>query len=63
MTVDPASFALGIVATYAFSTALVVVLCVLESRQAKKQRDRDLDNLLADVGVACIERPTNVRSN
>ena len=63
MTLDPVSFALGIVATYAFSTLLFVVLCVVESRQAKKQRDDAADKLLAEVGIACIERPTNVRTN
>ena len=63
MILDPVSFALGIVATYAFSAALFVVLCVVESRQAKKQRDDAVDKLLADVGIACLEQPTNVRSN
>ena len=63
MTLDPVSIALGFVSAYVFSTALVVVLCVVESRQAKKQRDDAVDQLLAEVGIACIERPTNVRTN
>ncbi|KKM67457.1 hypothetical protein LCGC14_1470910 [marine sediment metagenome] len=63
MTLDPVSVAVGVVATYAFSALLLVALCVVESRQAKKERERELDRLLAEVGIACIERPMNVRSN
>ena len=63
MTLDPFSLALGFVSAYVISALLLVALCVVESRQAKKERDRELDRLLAEVGVACIERPTNVRSN
>ena len=57
------SFALGIVAAYAFSALAFVALCVAESRQAKKERDRELDRLIADVAVRCIEHPTNSRVN
>ena len=63
MTLDPVSVAVGVVATYAFSALLFVVMCVMESRKAKRVRDEALDELLAKVGVACIERPTNVRAN
>ncbi|KKL51552.1 hypothetical protein LCGC14_2294370 [marine sediment metagenome] len=63
MTLDPVSVAVGVVATYAFSALLLVALCVVESRQAKKERDRELDRLLANVGVACIERPMNAKVN
>lgn len=63
MTIDPVSFALGAVSVYAFSTVLFIALCVAESREERKQRERALDQLLAEVGVACLERPTNVRTN
>ena len=32
-------------------------------RIVELRRERALDRVLADVGVACIERPTNVRTN
>ncbi|KKM99353.1 hypothetical protein LCGC14_1148790 [marine sediment metagenome] len=63
MTLDPVSVAVGIVGTYAFSALLFVALCVVESRQAKKERERALDQVLAEVGIACIERPTDMRVN
>ncbi|KKN39158.1 hypothetical protein LCGC14_0746280 [marine sediment metagenome] len=63
MTLDPFSLALGFVAAYVISTVMFIVLCVMDLRQAKKERDRELDRLLAEVGVACIERPINVRTN
>ncbi len=63
MTLDPVSVAVVVVATYAFPALLLVALCVVESRQAKKERDRELERLLAEVGIASLERPTNVRSN
>ncbi len=63
MTLDPVSVAVGIVATYAVSLLLLLALRIAESRQAKKELDRELDRLLAEVGIACIERPMNVRSN
>jgi len=63
MTLDPFSLALGFVAAYVTSTVMFIVLCIAESRQAKKERERELDRLLAEVGIACIERPTNVRGN
>ena len=67
MNLDPLSVALGILATYAFSAALVAVMCIAESRQARKKLDEEVDEavdqLLARVAVRCIERPTNMRSN
>ena len=63
MALDPVSVAVGIVAAYGFGAVLFVGLCVAESRQAKKERERELDRLLAQVGVACIEQPMNVRVN
>ena len=63
MALDPVSIALCVVATYAFSAVLFVVLCVVESRPAKKERERALDQSLVEVGIACIERPTNIREN
>ena len=63
MTLDPVSVAVGILAAYAFSGALLAVMCVAESRQAKKERDRDVDELLADVALRCIEHPTDARVN
>ena len=59
MTLDPVSVAVGVVATYAFSALMFVVMCVVELRQAKKERERTVDNVLAEVGVACIEQPTD----
>lgn len=63
MTLDPVSIAVGIVAAYGFSAVLLVGLCVAESRQAKKERERELDKVIAGVAVRCIERPMNVRMN
>ena len=66
MSLDPVSVALGFVAAYVLSGVAFVALCMAELRQekkAKKERDRALDRLIAEVGIACIERPTNVRSN
>ncbi len=34
-----------------------------EGTGRRKQRDDAGDELIAEVGIACIERPTNVRSN
>ena len=58
MTLDPVSVAVGVIATYAFSALLFVVMCVMESRQTKKERDRALDEVIADVAIRCIEHPT-----
>ena len=63
MALDPVSVAVGIVAAYAFSAVLLIVMCVVESRQAKKERDEAVDRLVAKVAVACIEQPMNVRVN
>ena len=39
----------------------------IQARRIKRiieaRRDRALDQLLSDVAIRCIERPTNVRSN
>ena len=63
MTLDPVSVAVGILATYAFSSALVAVMCIAESRAARKERDEAVDDLMAKVAVRCIDRPTDVRVN
>jgi len=63
MTLDPVSLALGFVSAYVFSTVLVAVMCIAESRAARKERDRALDQLLSDVAIRCIERPTDVPIN
>ncbi len=63
MTLDPFSFVVGIVACLVFCGVLGAVLEFADWRQAKKERDEALDRLLAEVGVACIEQPTNVRVN
>ena len=67
MTLDPVSVAVGILATYAFSAALVAVMCIAESRQARKKLDEEVDEavdqLIARVAVRCIERPTDSRVN
>ncbi len=43
-------------------------LCVYHALKVRDDREREerdaaLDELLADVAVRCIERPTNVRCN
>ncbi len=67
MTLHPPSFAFGFIAAYAFSVAffavLVGVTCGLSWWKERKERAETLDELLADVAIRCIERPTNVRSN
>ncbi len=63
MTLHPGSFALGFIAAYLFSLVVVSLALWGESRHAKKQRDDALEKLLVEVGIACIERPTNVRTN
>ena len=63
----PPSFALGFIAAYALSIAFFAVLVgvtyALSWWKERKERAETLDQLLAEVGVACIERPTNVRTN
>ena len=67
MTLDPLSVAVGIVATHAFSAMLFGVLVFVDQRRARKERDRALDKLLADVAIKCVESrvetPTDVRVN
>ena len=63
MALDPVSVAVGIVATFVFSALIVAGELYVELRQAKKQRDDAADKLLAEVGIACLERPTSVRTN
>ena len=63
MTLDPFSLALGFVSAYVISTVMFIMLCVMDLREAKKQRDRTLDKLLTDVAISCLEHPTNVRTN
>ena len=61
------SFALGFIAAYALSIAffavLVGVTCALSWRKEQKERDRALDELIADVAIRCIEHPTDARVN
>ena len=63
MTLDPVSVALGFVAAYVFSCVAFIALCVVESREGKKRQGRALDQALANVAVASLEQPTNVRTN
>ena len=67
MTLDPVSVAVGILGTYAFSTALVALLvfhfAMRRARKARKERDEALGDMMARVAVRCIERPTDVRTN
>ena len=66
MTLDPVSFALGVVAAYVFScVALVVLICMAERAlsDVEKERDEAVDQLLARVAVRCAERPTDSRVN
>ncbi len=63
----PPSFVLGFFAAYAFSVAFFAVLVgvtyALSRWKERKERAQTLDQLIAGVGIACIERPTDVRSN
>ena len=67
MAFDPVSFALGILATYAFSTALVAMLffhfAMRRARKARKELDEALGDMMARVAVRCAERPTDSRVN
>ena len=65
MTFDPFSFALGVVAVYAFSIALLASLVgvtyALVWWKERKERHEAVDQLMARVAVRCIERPTDAR--
>ncbi len=63
MTIHIPSLILGSILTYALSAALLILMCVFDRRREKKVRNRELDQLLTEVGIACIERPTDVREN
>ena len=63
MSLDPVSVAVGILAAYAFSAALVAVLIFFARRAADKQRDEAVEQLIVRVAVRCIERPTDARVN
>ena len=64
MTLHLPSILLGVLLTYAFSVVLVGVLVFVNNRvRARKERDRALDKLLADVAIKCVETPADVRVN
>lgn len=63
MTIDIPSFVVGLMFTWALSCVVIGVMVAIDWWQEKKKRERALDQLLAEVGIACIERPTNVRYN
>ena len=63
MTLHPASFALGFIAAYLFSLLVLGLALWGSLRQEKKQRDDALDELLTNVGIACVETPTDVPTN
>ena len=67
MTFDPVSFALGVVATYAFSIALLASLVgvtyALVWWKERTERKEAVDQLMARVALRCIERPANERCN
>ena len=58
--------ALGAVIVFLLSLAAHYTL-LDENRQLKREvvefRNQELERLLADVAMQCIERPTNARSN
>lgn len=63
MTIHIPSLILGSLLTYALSAVLLILMCAVDLRREKKVRDRELDRLLAEVAIACIERPSDVREN
>lgn len=63
MTIHIPSLVLGCVLSYVLAAVLLILICAFAWRQEKKERERALDQLLAEVGIACIERPTDVREN
>lgn len=63
MTIHIQSLILGCVLSYVLAAVLLILICAFEWRREKKERQRALDQLLAEVGIACLERPTDVRTN
>ena len=67
MTLDPVSVAVGVLATFTFSSLVVAVLCIPNARRLRKQpvldQEREVDKLLADVAIRCMEIPTNLSVN
>lgn len=60
---DPRSFVLGFMAAYAFSIIVFVALLLIDAWQARKVRDEALNRVIANVAVACLETPTDVKVN
>ena len=54
------SIALGFVGAYVFSFWVMAVLLFINQRRTKKDRDKQLDQLLADVAIQCIGRSSAV---
>ena len=63
MTIHLPSLFLGLVIPYVIPVLLISMIVMIGRRRAKKERDRELDRLLAEVAIACIERPSDVREN
>ena len=67
MTLDPVSVAVGILATFAFSSLVAAVVCIPKARRLRKElawdQERALDKLLAEVAIRAIQIPTNLSVN
>lgn len=50
-------------AAYAFSIIVCAALLLLHWWQARTARDEALNRVMANVAVACLDRPINVRTN
>lgn len=57
------SLVLGFLSVFTASGIFVGVMCAIGLRRAVKERERALDQVLAEVAIRCIERPTNVKVN
>ncbi len=63
MSLDPFSVAVGFMSALVLSGVLGAALLVADWWEARKVRDDALDELMSDVAIRCIERPTNVKVN
>lgn len=67
MTLHLPSILIGFGLAYWISGVVLSIMYALDRRQARQatlaKTGRDVDQLLADVAVQCIERPTDVRTN
>ena len=61
MALDPVSVALGFVGAYVFCVVAFIAMCVNDERTARKERERELDRLLTEVAIRCLEHPKDWR--